>query len=131
MTVLSIKSDMGRVMDNKTYAALKATRYPDILFTLSTPLKLSQVSGARQPVPVQGDLLLAGISRPVVMQVKTLTVDQGKLLFEGFEQIRMTDYGVKPPSALFGTMKAAPDITIHFKTNFIKPSLSTLSKNQR
>ena len=131
MTVLSIKSDMGRVMDNKTYAALKATRYPDILFTLSTPLKLSQVSGARQPVPVQGDLLLAGISRPVVMQVKTLTVEQGKLLFEGSENVRMTDYGVKPPSALFGTMKAAPDITIHFKTNFIKPSLSTLSKNQR
>ena len=65
------------------------------------------------------------------MQVKTLTVDQGKLLFEGTENIRMTDYGVKPPSALFGTMKAAPDIIIHFKTNFIKPSLSTLLKNQQ
>jgi polyisoprenoid-binding protein YceI len=130
MAVLSIKSDMGRVMDNKTYDALKATRYPDILFTLSTPLKLSQVSDCPQPVPVQGDLFLAGVCRPVVMQVKTLALDRGKLLFEGFEQIRMTDYAVKPPSALFGTMKAAPDITIHFKTNFIKPALSTLLKNQ-
>ena len=129
MAVLSIKSDMGRVMDNKTYAALKATRYPDILFTLSTPLKLSQVSGARQPVPVQGDLLLAGVCRPVVMQVKTLTVEQGKLLFEGSENVRMTDYGVKPPSALFGTMKAAPDITIHFKTNFINQPILTTLKN--
>jgi polyisoprenoid-binding protein YceI len=131
MAVLSIKSDMGRVMDNKTYEALKATRYPDILFTLSTPLKLSQVSDGRQPVSVKGDLLLAGVCRPVVMQVKTFAFDQGKLLFEGTENIRMTDYGVKPPSALFGTMKAAPDITIHFKTNFIKPTISTFLKNQQ
>jgi polyisoprenoid-binding protein YceI len=78
---------------------------------------------------VKGTLLLAGVCRPVVMQVTTLAVDQGKWHLEGSEKIRMTDYGVKPPSALFGTMKAAPDITIHFKTNFIKPSLSTLSKN--
>jgi polyisoprenoid-binding protein YceI len=130
MAVLSIKSDMGRVMDNKTYEALKATAYPEILFTLSTPLKLSQVSDGQQPVPVKGNLFLAGISRPVVMQVTTLAVDQGKWRLEGSEKIRMTDYGVKPPSALFGTMKAAPDITIYFKTNFIKPSLSTLLKNQ-
>ena len=34
---------MGRVMDNKTYEALKATAYPEILFTLSTPLKLSPI----------------------------------------------------------------------------------------
>ncbi len=129
MAVLSIKSDMGRVMDNKTYAALKATAYPDILFTLSTPLKLSQVNNCLQPVPVKGDLFLAGVCRPVVMQVKTFTLDHGTLIFEGIEQIRMTDYGVKPPSAIFGTMKASPDITIHFKTYFIKPTLSTLLKN--
>jgi polyisoprenoid-binding protein YceI len=129
MAVLSIKSDMGRVMDNKTYQALKATTYPDILFTLSTPLKLSQVSDGLQPVPVKGDLFLAGVSRQVVMQVKTFTLDHGKLLFEGSESIRMTDYGVRPPSALFGTMKAAPDITIHFKTNFIKLSLLSTLKN--
>jgi hypothetical protein len=30
----------------------------------------------------------------------------------------MTDFGVKPPSALFGTLKAGPDITISFKTVF-------------
>ena len=131
MAVLSIKSDMGRVMDNKTYEALKSTVYPDILFTLNTPLKLSQVSNGQPPIPVKGDLFLAGVCRPTVMQVKTLTVDQGKLFFEGTENIRMTDYGVKPPSALFGTMKAASDIIIHFKTNFIKPSLSTLLKNQQ
>ena len=129
MAVLSIKSDMGRVMDNKTYEALKAKAYPDILFTLSTPLKLSQISDCPQPVPVKGDLFLAGVSRPVVMQVRTFTLDHGKLFFEGTENIRMTDYGVKPPSALFGTMKAAAGITINFKTNFINQSILSTLKN--
>jgi polyisoprenoid-binding protein YceI len=129
MQVLSIKSDMGRVMDNKTYEALKATAYPEILFTVKTPLKITPFSEGRQPINLVGDLFLAGVYRPVVMQVKTLAVDHDKLLIEGSENIRMTDFGVKPPSALFGTMKASPDITIHFKTNFIKPSLLSTLKN--
>jgi polyisoprenoid-binding protein YceI len=129
MQVKSIKSDMGRVMDNKTYEALKAVAYPEIVFTLSAPLKLMQVSNDRQPIELKGDLFLAGICRPVVIQVKTFTMDQGKWLFEGNQNIRMTDYGVRPPSALFGTMKAAPDITIHFKTNFINQSILTTLKN--
>jgi len=38
--------------------------------------------------------------------------------FEGKQMIKMTDFGVKPPSALFGTLKAGTDITIYFKTVF-------------
>jgi polyisoprenoid-binding protein YceI len=119
MEVLSIKSDMGRVMDNKTYDALKAAAHPDILFTLNVPVKLMQVRGGQNAVSIKGALVLAGISRPVVMQVRTFAVGREKLQFEGSQTIKMTDYGVRPPSALFGTMKAAPAITIHFKTSFI------------
>src|SRR5580658_4586471 len=43
MRVLSIKSDMGRVMDTKTYEALKASAYPEILFTVTAPIRLVQV----------------------------------------------------------------------------------------
>jgi polyisoprenoid-binding protein YceI len=129
MEVLSIKSDMGRVMDNKTYEALKATAYPEILFTLTRPLTVTQICNGRQSIAVEGNLFLAGVCHPVFMQVTTLVVDKGKLLFEGSENIRMTDYGVRPPSALFGTMKASPDITIHFKTNFINQSLLSTLKN--
>jgi polyisoprenoid-binding protein YceI len=129
MHVLSIKSDMGRVMDNKTYEALKAAANPDILFTLSNPLKLSQIRDRSNAIPVTGYLSMAGVRRPVIMMVKTFEIRQGSLVFEGSQSIRMTDFGVKPPSALFGTMRAAPDINIYFKTNFIKQSFSTNLKN--
>lgn len=120
MEVHSIKSDIGKVMDNKTYEALKADANPEILFCLSSPVKLTQVKDCRTAVPIKGTLTLAGVRRPVIMQVKTFEIGKGKLLFEGFQAIKMTDYGVKPPTALFGTMRASPDITITFKTSFIK-----------
>jgi polyisoprenoid-binding protein YceI len=129
MKVLSIKSDMGRVMDNKTYEALKATTNPEILFTLSAPMQLLQVRDCQTAIAVKGELMLAGISKPVTMQVNTFEIRQGNLSFEGSQRIKMSDYGVKPPTALFGTMRAGPDITIHFKTNFINQLITTTLKN--
>lgn len=129
MSVLSIKSDMGRLMDSKTYEALKAAEYPEILFTVSSPMRLTQVRDCRTAIPVKGELALAGVCKPVTMLVSTFEIRHGNLSFEGSQQINMTDYGVKPPSALFGTMRAGPDITIHFSTNFINQSILTNLKN--
>jgi polyisoprenoid-binding protein YceI len=129
MKVLSIKSDMGRVMDNKTYEALKAAEHPDILFTVRAPMRLVQVRDCRTAIQVQGELVLAGIRKPVTMLVKTFEIRRGILSFEGSQRIKMSDYGVKPPSALFGTMRAGPEITIRFNTNFINQSITTTLKN--
>jgi len=116
MKVLSIKSNIGRAMDNKTYEALKASAYPEILFTVSAPVRLVQVRDCQAAIPVRGELALAGISKPMIMLVKTFAISQGVLQFEGSQTIKMSDYGVRPPTALFGTMRAGPDITIHFTT---------------
>ncbi len=129
MKVMSIKSDMGKVMDKKTYEALKATAHPEILFTLNTPLRLTPVRNGVTAIAVNGNLFLAGVSRPVTMLVKTFEISQGKLEFEGYQHLNMTDFGVKPPTALFGTMRASADITIHFKTNFINQAVYNNLKN--
>ena len=118
MQVRSIKSDMGSKMDNKTYSALKADANPEILFMLTVPVTLKQVHPGENALSVKGNLTLAGVCRPVVMQVNSFTLDQGKLQFEGSQTISMTDYGVKPPTAFFGTVKAHAKITIYFKTSF-------------
>ncbi len=118
MEVRSIKSDLGPGMDHKTYTALKADANPEIVFLLDVPVKLMQVNPGGNAYPLKGRLTLAGICRPVIMQVSLLMLGQGKIQFEGSQAINMTDYGVKPPTALFGTIRARPEITIQFKTNF-------------
>ena len=129
MKVLSIKSDMGRMMEKKTYEALKAATHPEILFTVSAPIRLVQIRDAQSAIEVRGELALAGVSKPMVMLVKTFAISRGVLQFEGSQTIKMSDYGVRPPTALFGTMRSGPDITIHVKTNFLNQSITTNLKN--
>ena len=117
MEVRSIKSDMGSVMDNRTFKALKADRDPEITFFITVPFVIRR-SAAGDTVSLNGHLTLAGVTRPVIMQVLSFKASQGTLSIEGEQNIKMTDFGVKPPSALFGVMKASPDITINFKTDF-------------
>jgi polyisoprenoid-binding protein YceI len=118
MEVRSIKSDMGSVMDNKTFKVLKADADPEITFLVSAPFTIRR-SAAADTLPLNGHLTLAGVIRPVIMRVLSFKAAKGTLSIEGEQKIKMTDFGVKPPSALFGVMKASPDITINFKTDFI------------
>jgi hypothetical protein len=129
MDVRSIKSDMGSVMDNKTYTALKADANPEIIFVLNVPMRLLPVNRGGPALSLKGNLTLAGVSRPVVMHVNLFLMGRGKLQFDGSQAISMTDYGVKPPTALFGTIKALPGITIQFKTNFTNKQLNNENFN--
>lgn len=118
MEVHSIKSDMGAIMNSNTYKALKADANPQIVFTLTSPIRSLQVKSNGKTISAKGNLTIAGVIKAVDMQVKISIPEHGKLVFEGSQSIQMTDYGIKPPVALFGTLKTGNEITINFKTNF-------------
>ena len=117
MDVRSIKSD-NSVMDNNTYKALKAEANPKIIFTLNLPVKSIQAKANEKIVSAKGNLTIAGVTKPVDMQVKVFMREHGKLAFEGSQTIKMSDYDVDPPTALLGTIRTGNEITLHFKTNF-------------
>jgi len=118
MDVHSIKSDMGGIMNNNTYKALKASTNPQIIFSLSNPMELIKAGANANTISAQGNLTIAGITKPVTMQVKVSIQNHNLLSFEGSQAIKMTDYDIAPPTALFGTLKTGDAITINFKTNF-------------
>lgn len=116
--VFSIKSD-NSTMDKKTYSALKAEKFPEISFSLSSPVKTIKVGSGENIIVAKGNLTIAGITKPVTIKVKATMVKQGLLLFQSSQTIKMSDYGVDAPTALFGTLKTGDQITLNFKTNFI------------
>ncbi len=120
MTVRSIKGDMGKTMDNKTFRALKADIDPQITFVLGAPVTILPAMIKHGPVPLAGKLTLAGVTRPAILSVISCIVTQDSMRLEGRQTIKMTDFGIKPPTALFGTLRAGPDITIFFTTVFTK-----------
>ncbi|HMG81740.1 MAG TPA: YceI family protein [Ferruginibacter sp.] len=119
MDVHSIQSDMGSAMNNKTYKALKADANPEIIFELKIPVASIQTKSNGNTIAAKGNLTIAGVTKAVDMQVKVLMEEKGKLTVEGAQIIKMSDYNIDPPTALFGTLKTGNEITINFKTNFI------------
>ena len=116
MEVHSIKSTEGSMMDKNTYKALKADEHPQITFALITPIKA--VPPGTHTIAAKVNLTIAGVTKAVDMSVTSVAAAHGNIEFEGSKAIKMTDYGIKPPVALFGTMKTGDEITIHFKGVF-------------
>lgn len=116
--VHSIKSSEGGAMNNNTYKALKADANPEITYTLTSPLKSIKTATSAVTISANGNMTIAGVTKPVIMQVKASMPQKGVMEFEGIQAIKMTDYGINPPTALFGALKTGNDITITFKTDF-------------
>ncbi len=118
LNVQSIKSTEGSIMNNNTYKALKAETNPEISIILNSPIKSIQASVNETAIIASCNLTIAGVTKSVNMHVNVSAHDHAKLEFSGSQIIHMTDYGIDPPTALFGTLKTGNDLTINFKTTF-------------
>jgi len=112
--VTSIKSDKGsNTMDNKTYKALESDDHPNIVYLLKKVNSMKPTNGGYQ-LDTQGELKIAGGSELINMTVNATVLGNGDIRFEGSEDLKMTDFGIDPPSALLGTIKTGDEITINF-----------------
>lgn len=117
VTVKSIVSDKGSIMDNKTYDALKADKHPYITFKMVSVKSMTK-SGTGWSVKVNGDLTIAGVTKNIDINGMVYVKENGKLSIDVSKPLKMTDFNVDPPSAMMGAMQVADDITIRFKLNY-------------
>ena len=110
--VKSIKSEHAK-MDKLMAEALKADTNPAIRYQL-TSAALVQLNPTIQ-LDTRGKLTIAGVTRDIAMQVNgTLEADGGYVL-TGQIPIRMSDYGIKPPTAMMGTIRTGNDVKVTFR----------------
>lgn len=67
------------------------------------------------PLKMSGELLLAGVTRPISVAAKATPAPDGTLRIEGRHLLKMTDWKVKPPSLMLGTMKVREAVVIRFR----------------
>lgn len=65
------------------------------------------------PMKLYADITLAGVTRPVTIIANARMVD-GAVKVDGRYAMRMTEWGVKPPSLMLGTMKVRESVVIRF-----------------
>lgn len=112
--VKSIKSPKGSIMDNKTYDALKAKQYPNIVYNLEKVTALNK-KGDSYDINATGTLSFAGASKKIDMTVKGKVGGDGSVTFSGSKKLKMTDYKIDPPTALFGTLTTGDEVEIVFQ----------------
>jgi len=118
MQVNSIRSQEGSIMDNKTYKALKGDKFPEICFKLTEPVEAIPSGANRHGVTAKGTLSVAGVTRAIAMPIKITEDENKKIIVEGVQQVKMSDYNIDRPRALFGLVKTGDVITISFKSTF-------------
>jgi polyisoprenoid-binding protein YceI len=74
-------------------------------------------SGGPAGVEVAGELELVGRTRPASF---SLTTDDGRVT--GTATLTQSDWGIKPYSALFGTLKVLDDITVEVDAQLPEPT---------
>ena len=117
--VYTIKSLNGKIMDNKTYAALKASKYPNIVYKM-VGVHSSKFDGNKHKISISGKLTIAGVTRTVGIYAVGTPESDGSITFRGSEKIKMTDYKVKPPTALLGTLTTGDQVEVVFKLKLKK-----------
>jgi hypothetical protein len=111
----SLKSDKTS-MDKNAYKALKTGTEKSIVFVL-TSAAITQVNESSYTVKAVGNLTIAGKTKEtnLTADVKYNSTDKSYTI-TGAKKINMTEFDVKPPSFMLGSVKTGKDITISFKT---------------
>ena len=111
--VTSIKSEHSR-MDKLMAEALKAKTNPNIEYALTSA---TFDSGDQQSfrLKTSGKLTIAGVTRDIEMNVSGARAGDGQYVLDGQAPIRMTDFGIKPPTAMLNTIKTGNDVKVTFR----------------
>jgi polyisoprenoid-binding protein YceI len=99
-------------MNEHMRKALKWKEHPTIVFH-ATSYDLTK-SGDSVGVALNGSLTLGGVQKPITVTAAATRGPDGTLVVSGTREIRMTEFGLKPPTLMLGTMKVDEKITVGF-----------------
>lgn len=105
------------IMDSKAHDALKEKKFPEIKFMLN---KNSNVNISGSKANLTGLLTIAGKSKEVKLTADLDIENQQKFLVSGSVPIKMSDFGIDPPTAMMGAMKTGNEVVVKFNLEFQK-----------
>lgn len=101
--------DLQKIQNFARDEMLNVREHPAITFTSES---VRPTSPGR--FEAKGTLTIRGVGRAAVVLVSFVSSAEGPLRFEGSAQIRLTDYGLKPPSAALGTIGTTNEMSFLF-----------------
>jgi polyisoprenoid-binding protein YceI len=118
-TALELTADSGSLqvvegtggmnsLDDDDRAGITQTINDEVLKGTAIAFRSTSVSGSDGRLSVQGDLELAGGINPITFELAV--ADDGRIT--GTAIVKQTAWGMKPYSALFGTLKVSDEVEV-------------------
>lgn len=75
---------------------------------------LTNAELAQNQVRTTGTLNIAGVSRSTRINATAAAADNGRIRLTGEVALKMSDFGIDPPTAMLGTLRSDDDVTVRF-----------------
>ena len=118
-----------RIMNNKTYEALESEDHPKIKFQLKSVEDLYS-AGSSFSGKAKGVLTIAGNSKTVSIPFSGKVNGNDQFSVSGDYSLKMTEYDIDPPKAMFGSLKTGDEVTIKYDFVFKEKSGMLTNKNK-
>ena len=109
-----------KLMNNKTYEALKSDKFPNISYTL-TSATITQINATTSLIKTHGKLTIAGVTKDAEIDAYcAVSATDQSISCKVIKKMKMTDFNVTPPAVMMGSIKTGNDITIEFNFKLTK-----------
>lgn len=123
ITVEGIKSKEGKTMDHKTYEAFTSDKNPFITYSFASA-KIVVDALKNVTIDALGDLTMAGVTIPTKIMAKGKELANGDLQLTVIKKIKMTEFNMKPPTAVLGTIKVGDEVTVNINIVLIRAKVA-------
>lgn len=111
--------------NGKLRDALKSDEHPAIEYRL---ISTERMAGEGVVLQVTGALTIAGRTRRVTFVVEAATGPDGSVYAMGTVPLLMSDFGVEPPSAMLGALKAYDPLTVRFELHTLPQVAASIAR---
>jgi polyisoprenoid-binding protein YceI len=105
-------SDRKEIETRMWGEVLETSKYPEITYR-GGAVRADTIGRGRYRVVIEGDLDLHGVTRPYRIDAELIVFADG-LRLGGSSTLRMSEYGIRPVTALGGTIKLKDELKLSF-----------------
>lgn len=132
MKITTNKLDCGKkAINNDLIKTLKADEYPNIILELCSLTFMKAANDQEwQQVKAETFLTIAGTTRTMNMLVNAKQLGKNKFKVKSSEEIKLTDFGIEPPTALLGLVKVKDEMMLHLdlEVKIVNPNDTLISQ---
>ncbi len=125
VNVLSLRGSDGSGMDKTIYHNLNSKHDPQLMYTLSRASLIATPASGNPHFyfKAHGTVTAAGVSKRITLVLAVLPLKDGGMTISTHTTLTFQDFGISPPTAMLGMIRAAKHLKITVTWNLVpKPA---------